>query len=550
MSAPTAELPISATLDLPIEDRQATIWASVNINLDKIIDDDFNPRKDFGEHDGTFAALVESIRERGMLQPPLVRPVSSAVECQYHIIAGHRRIAAARALGWKSVLCTPVEDSEGKPADYTDSERLIDALVENLQRKELNCIEVAEGIARLEKLGKTQADIAKWIGKDQGRVSKTVRLLELPDAVRALLREGVLSASHGEELLPLLAESFLPGEIYSLAQSAVDMSLTKAGLRNVVQDKIKRGQPVQTTIDEVVEPGEDYAPAHNFDDERIARTLASTKGLDKEPKPLPREDNGLTRKDADAQFAAAMAPDPDVVPLSERPAPEPATEDHPRMLLGHWLQEIGLNWIEAAEKLRDITGPGGDVHKPGMWFRLEPETAQKLLELCDWHEGELGTHPMQEKLQIVVEVYHGLMLERRVEAEKAKAALSAGFPVFEESPSVEDDAAIQKFEVSYCYPRNGEWEGGGLCETEDESPAYFDTLAKARQFACEDSLRNARFLIHVVVQAEYPKRKYDKCQQHGDLWYFRGRAVPGGVSNSIPDAESLAQVGCVIEELD
>ncbi len=423
-------------------------WETWPIRLSQIKErDGHNPRKDYGEHDGSFAALVESIRERGILEPPRLMPIVDKrgeweyQETDFFVVHGHRRVAAARALGLECIRCI-VPDAEGiELTYYTEGQQLVDALVENVQRKDLNCIEVAEGIARLEKLGNTQADIAKWIGRDQGRVSKTVRLLELPGGVRTLLRDGGLSQSHGEELLPLLSESFLPGEIELLAMRASTDGLSRNGLRNVVQDKIKRGQPVQTAIGEV----EDYAPAHNspapvMDDERIARTLASTKGMDKaelpssskEPKPTPKETNGLTRKEADAQFAAAMAPDPDVVPLSDRPAPEPTTEEHPRVILGHWLHDMGLNWIEAAEKLRDITGPGGDVHKPGMWFRLEPGTAQKLLELCDWHEGELGTHPMQEKLQIVVEVYHGLMLERRVEAEKGKAALSAGFPVFEE----------------------------------------------------------------------------------------------------------------------
>jgi ParB/RepB/Spo0J family partition protein len=414
-------------------------WDQLHIPLDKIDErPGFNPRTDYGEHDGTFATLVESIRDRGMLELPRLMPIVDKrgdwdpCECRFTIVAGHRRIAAAKALGWESIrACVP--DADGiELAAYDDGQQLVDALVENLQRKELNCIEVAEGIARLEKLGKTQSDIARWIGRDQGRVSKTVRLLELPGDVRGSLRDGRLSASHGEELLPLLSECFLPGEICKLAQDAVDMGLTKAGLRNVVQDKIKRSQPVQTTIDDIEEASGDYAPAHNFDDERIARTLASTKGLDKEPKPAPKDDNGLTRKEADAQFAAAMAPDPDVVPLSSLPTPVPVASFPERVRLGDWLDEIGLNWIEAAGRLYDITGPGGDVHKPGMWLRLEPETAQKLMELCDWHEGELGGNPMQEKLQIVVEVYHGLMLERRVEAEKAKAALSAGFPVFEE----------------------------------------------------------------------------------------------------------------------
>jgi hypothetical protein len=223
-------------------------------------------------------------------------------------------------------------------------------------------------------------------------------------------------------------------------------------------DKIKRGQPVQTTIDEIEESGEDYAPAHNFDDERIARTLASTKGLDKaelpssskEPKstpsvdtaiPAPSDTNGLTRKDADAQFAAAMAPDPDVAPLSSLPTPVPAPQGQTTGIQEEgvdagtvvWAQSVFGSIQSALDKLECIVGTDSEnAAAPGLWFRLEPETAQKLMELCDWHQQENGKGLLiDQKLNDVVNSFHAAKLEMRAEAEAAKAALAATLPVFE-----------------------------------------------------------------------------------------------------------------------
>ncbi|MBB6053322.1 ParB/RepB/Spo0J family partition protein [Armatimonas rosea] len=568
-----------------------------------------NPRKDYGEHDGSFASLVESIKQFGMIQPPVIIPTSTAGEAWF-VVSGHRRIAAARAAGMEEVRCIELgwdwtTDESGKDlakdtlASYTETEQSIYALIENLQRKELNCIEVAEGVHSLERLGKTQEEIGRWIGRSQGAVSKLSRLLTLPDGVRAYLRTGELSQSHGEELLPLLGESFLTGEIETLASRAVEQGLTANGLRHVVREKVERATPKQVTLEEYSAPNDE-----GFDSEldaRIARTLAGTKGLDKselgsfdkDPKPMPRDDNGLTRKESDKEFAAAMAPDPDVVPLSELPAPKPSPEVQARISLGKWLDEIGLNWIEAAGRLCDITGPGGDVHKPGMWIRLEPETALKLMELCDWHlqeHGDIAGSAMGAKLNDVVNSFHAAKLEMRSEADAAKQALSATLPVFEEpapaqtkplTPSeagekqrqkeLADQQAAQKkkaqrqaehearaaekaktdvtFRVSYCYPQHGEWQGGGECETLDGFTASFKSLVEARAFAAEESARNPRFLVHVTIWTEHIDRQSDRCQQRGDLWFFRGQSVPGGVSNSIPSEESLAVVGCVLSEL-
>ena len=565
MSTPNPPLGKQATLPLgETTERQAVTWSSVSIRLDKIIDDGSNPRKDYGEHDGTLAALVDSIRQRGMLQPPVVRPVSGVADCEYVIVLGYRRIAAARALGWEYVRCTPMEDCEGLPADYTDEERMIDALVENLQRRELNCIEVAEGVHQLERRGKTQEEIGRWIGRSQGTVSKLSRLLTLPDGVRACLRTGELSQSHGEELLPLLGECFLTGEIETLASRAVEQGLTANGLRNVVREKIERATPKQVTLEEVAEAG--YSTPNSGDgslkdvdydfEDRIARTLAATKGLDKDPKPTPRDDNGLTRKDSDKEFAAAMAPDPLVPSLSSLPSPVGTpllpvqAVDATRML------EMEPRHLKM---LADIS-----LTSEYLKFRI----GEILGDIIERRARELGVLPLEPVAPVTSEVFP---VFEEAPVEKPRPLTPSEVGEAQRKKELADQQAAQErkaqrqaehearaaqkaktdvtFRVTYCYPQNGEWQGGGECEVSDGLAASFGSLVEARAFAAEESARNPRFLVHVTIWTEHLERTSDRCAQRGDLWFFRGQSVPGGVSNSIPGEESLAVVGCVLKDL-
>src|SRR5262249_39656915 len=145
-------------------------------------------RRQFPENE--IDELAQSIREKGMLQPVLVRPRGEAFE----LIAGERRWRAAQRAGLYEI---PVIVRE-----VTDPEALEIALIENLQREDLSPIEEAEGYRRLiEMCGCAQQDIAKIIGKMESCVSHSMRLLKLPEPVQRRLEAGELSARHGRLLV-------------------------------------------------------------------------------------------------------------------------------------------------------------------------------------------------------------------------------------------------------------------------------------------------------------------------------------------------------------
>lgn len=137
--------------------------------------------------------LTASIRERGILQPLLVRPHPS-LPGRYQIIAGERRWRASQAAGLHEVPALIRE--------LTDVDAMAAGLVENLQRQDLNPIEEAEGFRRLlNEFGVSQELVGKAVGKSRVHVSNTLRLLTLPEVVRAELRKGTLTAGHARALL-------------------------------------------------------------------------------------------------------------------------------------------------------------------------------------------------------------------------------------------------------------------------------------------------------------------------------------------------------------
>jgi ParB family chromosome partitioning protein len=150
-----------------------------------------NPRKDFNDQD--LEDLVSSIREKGIIQPILARTVTGHADL-YEIIAGERRWRAAQRVGLHDVPVILVE------AD--DKQALELAIIENVQRADLNALEEALGYQQLEAdYGYTQADLAKVIGKSRSHVTNTLRLLKLPEKTKQLLAEGQLSAGHARALL-------------------------------------------------------------------------------------------------------------------------------------------------------------------------------------------------------------------------------------------------------------------------------------------------------------------------------------------------------------
>jgi ParB family chromosome partitioning protein len=151
----------------------------------------FQPRRHFDEVE--LEALAQSVREKGVLQPLLVRPVDEA-DAAFELIAGERRWRAAQRAGLHQVpvLVRPLSDVEA----------LEIALIENLQREDLTAIEEAEAYRRLiDDFGRTQASLAEAVGKSRSHVANTLRLLGLPEIVRRRLEEGALSAGHARALL-------------------------------------------------------------------------------------------------------------------------------------------------------------------------------------------------------------------------------------------------------------------------------------------------------------------------------------------------------------
>ena len=161
------------------------------VELSRISANRRQPRKKFDE--AALEELAASIRESGLLQPPLVTRDGDG----YRIIAGERRVRAALRAGLEKI---PVLVREG----LAEKDHLLIALLENLQRDDLTALEEAEAFRELrDDFGMTQEAIAEKMGRDRATVANTLRLLKLSSPVRALLDEGSLSAGHARALLPL-----------------------------------------------------------------------------------------------------------------------------------------------------------------------------------------------------------------------------------------------------------------------------------------------------------------------------------------------------------
>src|SRR5215831_15009722 len=160
------------------------------VAVSEIVPNPDQPRRHFDEE--ALASLAESIRRHGLLQPLVVRRIAG----RFELIAGERRLQAAKRANLESV---PVIVREARPED-----RLELALIENLQRENLTPLEEAEAYRHLmDAYGLTQEEIAQRVGKSRPAITNTLRLLALPDAVKAQLEGGELSAGHARAVLSL-----------------------------------------------------------------------------------------------------------------------------------------------------------------------------------------------------------------------------------------------------------------------------------------------------------------------------------------------------------
>ena len=180
------------------------------------------PRRTFSADD--LRDLVESVREKGVLQPVIVRPTPEG----YELVAGERRLRAAQAAG--------VEKVPAFIKKMTDRESLEAAVVENVQRENLNAVELAEAYHRLaHEFSLSQEEIAKRVGKDRVTVANTLRLLKLPAEVKQAVVDGRFSAGHARALL-----AAPPGRLLPIFNAAVRRGLSVREVELLCQAGEKR----------------------------------------------------------------------------------------------------------------------------------------------------------------------------------------------------------------------------------------------------------------------------------------------------------------------
>lgn len=188
-----------------------------------------NPRKTFSDEE--LEDLSNSIREKGIIQPILVRALPGMADV-YEIIAGERRWRAAQRASLHEVPISLVE--------ATDREALELAIIENVQRSDLNALEEALGYEKLmNDFGYAQADLAKIIGKSRSHVANMLRLLKLPDSVKQMLAEGLLTAGHARALLAV-------DDPEAVARRIVEQGLNVRDVERLGQDETKAANPPKT----------------------------------------------------------------------------------------------------------------------------------------------------------------------------------------------------------------------------------------------------------------------------------------------------------------
>lgn len=287
-----------------------------------------NPRTDYGDNDGTFAGLVDSIRQKGILQPLLIgdHPTDSD---RWALVDGARRLSAARAAGLERVPCVVLPHGDADPGHI-----MALTLTANLQRRDLNPLEEADGFLRLESLGWSQDAIGRTVGRSQSHVSRALSLLGLPEGTRTMLREGLLSASHGAELVRLLG-MLDPESLDMLAGQAIQYDWSVGALRVSVAAEIREINEDRAAAQTTIPVDPDPAPAREYATSHKSPTAAATApdALTR-PAAAPEVKPGYTPADAKAEYEASQQPDPDettpvqdaIRAAKERAQEEPATE--------------------------------------------------------------------------------------------------------------------------------------------------------------------------------------------------------------------------------
>ena len=219
---------LGSGLDFLYDENAADVQVKKTLRVSELEPNRDQPRKQFS--DEAIQTLADSIQQYGMIQPILVRPLG----LNYQIVAGERRWRAARMLGMDEV---PVVIRE-----LTDEETMAIALIENLQREDLNPVEEANAYAQLMDMFQlTQEEVAKRVGKSRSAVANSLRLLKLPQKVKKLVEDGDLSAGHARALLGISVEKLLS----ETAAKAAEGKLTVRAVEKIAADGEKPGKMPQ-----------------------------------------------------------------------------------------------------------------------------------------------------------------------------------------------------------------------------------------------------------------------------------------------------------------
>ena len=207
------------------------------INLDLIDPNPYQPRTEFNEEE--LVELAETIEQQGLIQPITVRKFNG----RYQIVSGERRTRAARLAGWTTIDAYVHELlSDKKMAEWS--------LIENIQRVDLNAVEVAKSYEKLiENYGYTHDDLAKSVGKSRSAVTNALRLLKLPEQVQAWISEGKLSQSAARTLLsPEISDP------ETVARDIIEKGMNVREIEQISKDKKKEKAPKDPAVETPLDP--------------------------------------------------------------------------------------------------------------------------------------------------------------------------------------------------------------------------------------------------------------------------------------------------------
>lgn len=253
IAPPAAVAPVAVVTSAPAE--AAGDFGPRSVSIDLVQRNPQQPRKHFDEAE--LSDLSASIKTHGILQPILVRPIAGG---KYEIVAGERRWRAAQRAGLHSIPAVIRELNEVEVLEI--------AIVENVQRMDLNPIEEAQGFqALIDRFSRTQQEIADAVGKSRPHIANMLRLLQLPDDLQEMVRDGRLSSGHARAILTA-------PDPRGLAQRAISEGLNVRDIERLAQiAKDEKHGPRVT-------PGGSSAEAKSADTRALEQSLSNALGLD------------------------------------------------------------------------------------------------------------------------------------------------------------------------------------------------------------------------------------------------------------------------------